>query len=368
MKKLKFALALLLLIFSIVFFVACEHETPQGPCETNPLQLNLTATAATVGQQNGTITANAAGGSNIQYSLDQGPFGSSNVFSGLAGNSFHTVVAKNESGCEVSDTITVPSSGVVDPCAGVTITVSITAQTSPTNGQSNGSISVSASGGGTSYTYSIDGTSFVSGNTFNNLAPGTYTITAKNADGCTGTTTVTLVNTVSCTGVTITVTNTVTNITPCVTANIFNNSLNNGSISASATGSSGFTFSKDGVNFQASGLFGSLTAGNYTITAKDVNGCTGSAPAVVAVSSRGPLFTAMRNLINSKCGGGGCHLNGSAAFGYNFDDDCSIIQHRVIINSECQSNSMPRPPLPPLTTAEKAIITNWINAGGGYTN
>jgi len=46
---------------------------------------------------------------------------------------------------------------------------------------------------------------------------------------------------------------------------------------ASASGgTAGYTFSKDGVNFQASGVFTGLAAGDYTITAKDSHNCLGT--------------------------------------------------------------------------------------------
>ena len=43
---------------------------------------------------------------------------------------------------------------------------------------------------------------------------------------------------------------------------------------AAAGGISPYTYSKDGITFQASGTFSSLAAGSYTITVKDNNGCT----------------------------------------------------------------------------------------------
>ncbi len=49
-----------------------------------------------------------------------------------------------------------------------------------------------------------------------------------------------------------------------------------GSITVSATGSSGFTFCVNGGAWQASGTFMNLAAGNYTIIAKTPDGCTGS--------------------------------------------------------------------------------------------
>ena len=57
---------------------------------------------------------------------------------------------------------------------------------------------------------------------------------------------------------------------------------NNGSINATATsGTTPYEFSKNGTAFQSTGAFGTLTAGNYTITLKDNLGCTATATTIV---------------------------------------------------------------------------------------
>lgn len=71
-----------------------------------------------------------------------------------------------------------------------------------------------------------------------------------------------------CAGVTITVNGTSTNPSAA--------GVNDGTISASATGGTSFTFSLNGGTYQASGNFNGLAAGNYTVTAKDSRGCTGT--------------------------------------------------------------------------------------------
>ncbi len=78
-----------------------------------------------------------------------------------------------------------------------------------------------------------------------------------------------------CSGVTISVTASITNTS---------GSLNNGSITASASGGSGFTFSINGGAFQSSGTFSGLAAATYSIIAKDSRGCTGSQSFTVAVN------------------------------------------------------------------------------------
>ena len=150
-----------------------------------------------------------------------------------------------------------------NPCTGITITVTGTV-TNTTTGQSVGAINATASGS-SSFTYNINGGAFQASGNFTGLPVGTYTIIAKNADGCTGTNTFTVND--PCTIKNITVTGTVVNTTA---------GTSNGSITATAAGSTGFTYSLNGGAFQASGTFNGLTAGSYTVTAKDLDGCTKS--------------------------------------------------------------------------------------------
>jgi hypothetical protein len=70
-----------------------------------------------------------------------------------------------------------------------------------------------------------------------------------------------------CAGITVVVNGTATSTT--------GPGISDGSIAASASGGSGFTFSLNGGAFQSSGTFSNLSAGAYTITAKNSAGCTG---------------------------------------------------------------------------------------------
>ena len=71
-----------------------------------------------------------------------------------------------------------------NPCAGITITVSGTV-TNTTTGAAVGAINASASGS-TGFTFNINGGAFQASGSFTGLAAGSYTITAKDANGCTG--------------------------------------------------------------------------------------------------------------------------------------------------------------------------------------
>ncbi|MFM2358338.1 MAG: hypothetical protein RLY16_331, partial [Bacteroidota bacterium] len=330
-----------------------------NPCAGITVAVSTTFVQPTINQANGSITATATGGSGFTYSINNGAFQANGTFTGLvAGN--YTITAKNSNGCLGTKTVAL---GANNPCAGVTVVVSAT-QVNPTTGLSNGSINATATGG-TGFTYMLNSGAYQASGTFTGLSAGTYTITAKNANGCLGTKSVTLTATSPCSGVNITVAANIVNVTPCVTP------ANNGAITVTASGSTGFTYNINGGAYQTSNVFSGLNAGNFLIGVKDGNGCTQTKSTTITLAPKGTTFTQVRSLITNRCSGSGCHINGGSAAGYNFDADCNIVQYWSQINKSCvtyQMSRMPRSPQALFTTAEKQIITNWINAGHRYTD
>ncbi len=71
-----------------------------------------------------------------------------------------------------------------------------------------------------------------------------------------------------------------------ITATVVSSDATNGSITATATGGSGFTYSIDGTTFVNTGSFATLAPGAYTITAKNSNGCTGSKSFTVGATKK----------------------------------------------------------------------------------
>ncbi len=329
------------------------------PCAGVTVSITTTMVQPTGTQANGSITATATGGTGFTYSINNGAYQSGGTFSGLvAGN--YTITAKNSNGCTGSATVAL---GTSNPCAGITVVVTAT-QVNPTTGLSNGSITASATGG-SGFTYSLNNGAFQTSGTFSNLAAGTYTVTAKNSNGCIGSLQVTLTATSACGSVNITLTSTVSNTTPCISP------ANNGSISLSASGSTGFTYNMNGGAYQVSNVFPNLSAANYLMGVKDANGCTKTQSVTVGIVPQGPTFAPVRSLISSRCSGSGCHMNGGNAAGYNFDSDCNIVTYWSQINGAAVTytlKKMPQSPQSLLTAAEKQLITNWINAGHRYTD
>lgn len=233
--------------------------------------------------------------------------------------------------------------------------------TNATTGNSDGTITVTASGGDGFY-FNLNGGSNNTTGVYGNLAAGNYTIIGHNSAGCNDTVQVSIGTTIPCPGVTIVITPTVTNVVPCT------NPAANGSISISASGSSGFTYNIGGGAYQASSTFSGLNARNYIIGVKDLNGCTNTQTVVVGTAAKGPNFTNVRNIIRSNCGN--CHLNGGNTAGYNFDDDCSIVSYWSQIKGSCVSPYTLRrmPTSGALSATLQAQITAWVNAGHKYTD
>ena len=125
-----------------------------------------------------------------------------------------------------------------------------------TYGGTDGTITASAAGRTAPYTYSLDGITYQATGLFENLEAGVYTVYAKDDNE-------------EVTSEQITVGEPDATLT-LVETDCTTNGGSDGSITATAVGvNAPFTYSIDGVNYQASGLFENLIAGTYTIYAKD---------------------------------------------------------------------------------------------------
>ena len=83
-------------------------------------------------------------------------------------------------------------------------------------------------------------------------------------------------------------------------------------------------------------------------------------------ATAGPLFMNVKTLIAAKCQS--CHNNTIQNGGMNWQVDCNIVTNKARIKVRAVDiGDMPQGG-PSLTASEKAIITNWINAGGKFTD
>lgn len=157
-------------------------------CTTNPFTLNVVSSCAT---SSATTTINPAppAGSTVTYVLFNGTTqiasNTTGAFSGLSPNITYTIKATVNLACSGSATNTT----FILP--GPTI---VPAAINTTCGSSNGSITISASGGVSPYGYNINGSAFQLGNVFTGLSSGLYNIITKDVNGCSNSIVINIVN------------------------------------------------------------------------------------------------------------------------------------------------------------------------------
>lgn len=203
----------------------------------------------------GSITVNnVTGGTGVlQYGLNGAYWQTSNSFTGLSAGTY-TVMVKDANGCigYTGVTLTEPAPFVIN-----TTVVDLTCF-----GINTGKITVTAIGGAGTLGYSInEGLFYQSGNMFNNLYAGTYNLKVRDAAGCTGSVIVVVEQPSE-----IMLTTGVLNVT-C-------HGDENGVISVLSTGGTGSKiYSLGGNSYQPSGVFVTLSGGNYTVYVKDSLSC-----------------------------------------------------------------------------------------------
>ncbi|MBI2271674.1 MAG: PKD domain-containing protein [Bacteroidetes bacterium] len=247
---------------------------------TEPPQINVavTTTDAACGSANGSATVTASGGiGTLAYSWQ--PSGGTGITeSNLIAGSY-TVVVTDANAC------TSTSIGIVNNTGSLAATIQ-SSTNATCNGSSDGTASVIPAGGTSPYTYSWS-VAGATASTINNLSAGTYTVTTTDANNCQAITTVTITEPAK--------------IVLTTTAIDAACGSNNGSVSVSATGGAGslnYSWTPGG----STGItVNGLSAGGYTVSVTDANGCSSTATALVGNLS-GP--TATTQFTNVTCFGG----------------------------------------------------------------
>ena len=253
----------------------------------------VTVNPSNCGVNDGTITV-AASGASVQYSIDGGTnYQASNVFSSLGAGTYNVFVKNGDGSCEIPYgsnpvILTIPAAPSI---TNVTFT-------DPTNCSfTDGTITVTATGGSGSYEYSSDsGTTYIAnGGSFSALAGGTYCIFVRNADG-----------TCIVSGQCVTLTDKVapviastssTDPTDCGVAD--------GTITILANSSVGnaLQYSIDGgANYQSSNVFSALSGGLYPIRVRNADGtCIVSASETLTDKVQ-PIIDNLTTTNPSNCG------------------------------------------------------------------
>ncbi len=281
--------------------------TDENGCEatgnvtmTAPPALNLSIAQQTNvncnGAATGAATASASGGSpGYDFSWSNGASGASQT--GLAAGTY-TVTVTDANDCTASIQVNISQPPAL---AG---TVTATGETAV--GANNGTASTSMSGGVAPYDFEWNNSATTS--MISNLPPGQYCVTVTDANGCTfsGCATVTQFG---CTGTSSAVSG--ENVT-CFGGD-------DGSATVTASGFEApltFAWSNGG----SGATIGNLTAGTYTVTITDANGCTGDES--IEINEPTALSVDLLSQTNLECPGqmtGSISVNGAGGTpGYDF--------------------------------------------------
>ncbi|MEM6965779.1 MAG: M43 family zinc metalloprotease, partial [Bacteroidota bacterium] len=251
--------------------------------EPNPLVSFLVNQVAIdcAGNNNGSVEVQSTGGTPIySYALNGSGFDPNPVFSNLTAGSYFLQTV-DASGCEntLNFTMTEPD----------TLMVALVSQVNlACFGDTNGSVEVSVTGGVGNFEFSLGNATNTTG-IFENLSAGNYMLTATDANGCEDNMTFTILSppeiflemiemeNVTCAGIA------------------------NGSVEIQATGGVGnFEFSLGNAT-NTTGIFENLSAGNYTLTATDANGCQDNM--AFTISSPAEISLEMLEMENVTCAG-----------------------------------------------------------------
>ncbi len=311
---------------------------------------------------NGSITVTpTTGTAPYTFALDGGTPQASNIFSGVSSGS-HTVVFRDANNCTGTLTVTVGT--------GAGITGTFTKTDAACAGVNNGTITITPTLGTAPYQYSLNAGPNQPGNTFSNLAPGTYTASFTDANGCSGTITNIIIGQGGPLSSTF-----VTNNPPC-------SNINNGSVVITATsGTAPYQFSLDGGAPQASGTFNGLAPGPHTYSFTDALGCSGTGsitlttnPAITAtIATVMPLCNGNANgSITITAGGGVSTYDYSKDLGATYQPSgtfsglaAGTYTFRIRDNVGCTKDTTVTLAEPTLLTASAATIASTCNGNDG---
>lgn len=239
------------------------------------------------------------------------------------------------------------SCGDEDPaevnCAmsGPVVDVAATAEPSCT---ALGSITATVQGGESPVVYSINGVDFQADATFADLAEGTYTITAKDANDCTSSTSVNLALR--------------NDLSFSIAATNAGCGGTDGTLTVEAAGGSGtFSYSLDGGSFQTAASFAGLSDGIHTLIIKDGD-C--ELEEEVIVPSGISFKNEVVDIIATNCAIPDCHVGTQAP---DFREFSNIRANAEQIKIRTTTRVMPPATQEELTEAEIQAISCWVTDG-----
>ncbi|WP_299521277.1 Ig-like domain-containing protein, partial [Winogradskyella sp.] len=231
------------------------------------------------GNDDFTITVTSPVGAEFEYSLNNGPFQSSTEFTGLPEGNYSLSVQNIFTRCknENSTTLTLEN-----------LEISAVVTDVLCNGENTGTIDITVTGGEAPYTYSWNNSA--TSEDLSNVSAGTYTVTVTDTNGCT-----------ISGNYTIDEPSEELTSTIASTTDVLCNGENTGAIDLSVSGGTA-PYSYLWSNSETTEDISNLTAGTYSVTITDVNGCTTTNQATIDEPSDA-LIASVSNTVNVDCSG-----------------------------------------------------------------
>ncbi|MBL7891064.1 MAG: PKD domain-containing protein, partial [Bacteroidia bacterium] len=269
----------------------CSKTSVTTITEPPPVAVTPSSTPANCGANDGTVSVSAGGGTGA-YTYSWMPGGATAAtVAGLSAGTY-IVTVKDANGC------TITTSAIVNNLSGATATTQSTNVTC--YGSSNGTAGVTATGGTGVYTYSWQ-PSGGTGATSTGLSAGTYTVSVTDG-ACVITSTVTITEPPQIIAAAVGIDAT------CGASN------GSASVSVSSGGVGTLTYSWLPAGGTAQTAIG-LSAGSYTVSVVDGNGCTASATALVNTQSGASVTVLSTNITCFGSLNGTAHVNATGGTG-----------------------------------------------------
>ncbi len=242
---------------------------------------------------NGSITANLPTGGTSPYTYSWTPAGGTNLTASNLSGGVYSIIATDNHGCSAT------ASATITQASSLSVSASTITNNTSCSGGYNGSVSATGSGGVSPYTYSWSSGS--SSSIATGLSAGIYTITLSDKNGCSATASATISQSSSL------------GISATTTTNVACFGSNNGIVSSTASGgTSPYTYSwSSGSTNSTQSL---LSAGTYTITLSDRNGCTATASAIITQPAS-LLGISIASLVSPYCNGQSGSITANSANG-----------------------------------------------------
>jgi len=256
--------------------------TQPTPVKASPVKTNVSCNAGS----DGTITFNPSGGTpGYTFAIGSGSFVNSPLFAGLAAGTYLLHI-HDTAGCSFDTSVVISQPPVLN--------IGYTSTQPLCNAATNGSITISGSGGTPGYQYATNTGLFLANPAFTALGAGTYVLHLKDALGCTRDSTIQL-NQPTALAVALSKTN----------VSCFGGT-NGTATSVISGGTAPYSYTWSSLSQTTAAVIG-LGAGSYTLTATDAHGCVISS--LVSITQPSHILSSLSGTAPS-CQGGS---NGTAS-------------------------------------------------------